>query len=86
MTSFLTKRMFFQITASIVVPIFALGIPAHLLDKKLGTSPWILLGAILVAMHITLVILLFKFKKMFAAIPNPNFKVQMPNQAQRSND
>ena len=62
------KHPFLRVALSVAVPLVALGVPARLMDKRLETSPWILLGAIFVAMHVTLLFLLVQFKKTFTSL------------------
>lgn len=58
------KRELGRVAFSVVLPLLVLGIPARIADKHYGTSPWLLVAAIFVAMHITLVILIWRFKKL----------------------
>lgn len=60
----LDYRIFLKIAVAVIAPLLVLGIPARFADKHFGTSLWILLGAMFVAMHLTLAVLLWKFKKL----------------------
>jgi len=50
------------------VPLVATLIPARLLDRHLGTSPWIMVVGFFISFHLTLVILLFMLRGLFAEL------------------
>ena len=60
----IAKRELLRIACAVAAPLLALGIPARIADKHYETSPWLLVAAIFVAMHITLGILIWRFKKL----------------------
>ena len=59
------KKELLRIALAVSVPLLALGLPARMADKHYDTSPWLLVAAIFVAMHITLGILIWRFRKLF---------------------
>lgn len=83
---FLDKRVLVEIAGTVGIPAAVLGIAGRLLDKKFGTSPWILLAALFIALHLTLAIFIYRFRSLLASLSNPKPKAQMTNQAQNPND
>lgn len=59
------KKTLRDIALYTAIPAVIFGVLGRLGDRRFGTSPWLLLGAMFVALHITLFFLLFRFKKLF---------------------
>ena len=66
------KKIIFKVALAALIPMLALGIPSYFLDRALGTSPWILLGALLVGLQLTLLAVLLLVKKIFIEYQNPS--------------
>lgn len=52
----------------IVVPLVALGVSGRFLDKRLGTSPWFLLGGFILSIAISMTLLVVRLKKIIGKI------------------
>ena len=62
-----------------LAPLALFGIPARILDVRYGTSPWLLLAAIFLALHITLAILIWKFRRVFATPQDQKSEIKSQN-------
>jgi len=60
------KKVLWKVALATCVPMLALGAPSYMLDRALGTTPWILFGALFVSLQLTLVLVLVLVKKILA--------------------
>ncbi len=67
MPALLTRKTIIYITLAILLPLLVLGIAGRVLDKHFNTSPWILLIAIFLALHATLILVILKVKDILRA-------------------
>ncbi|RJO59422.1 AtpZ/AtpI family protein [Candidatus Parcubacteria bacterium] len=58
----------------IAIPIVIFALLGRILDKKFGTSPWLLLAGILISILISSFGLIAKFKKMLKKLESDNRK------------
>lgn len=63
-----------QFGYTIAVPIVILALVGRLLDKRFDTSPWMLIGGILLSIAISSVALVMKFTKILAQINEESAK------------
>ena len=64
------KKTVWVTALAVVVPLVALAIPARIADVRYETSPWLLVAAIFVAMHVTLAILIWRFRTILSTLKN----------------
>lgn len=57
-------QMVFELGYLIVIPLIVFGLGGRWLDRQLGTSPWLFLGGMVLAVMATTVFLVRKFTKL----------------------
>lgn len=61
-------KLSLELGYTIAIPIVLLALGGRLLDNKFGTSPWLLIGGIILSMVISSIGLVLKFNKILARI------------------
>lgn len=82
----LKRKIFREFAPVIAAPAVLFGVAGRLLDKRFGTSPWILVGMLFVALHVTLFIFIIRFRKLIGGFTGIKSKAPNPKQYQSPND
>jgi len=79
------RKILLEVVVAAGVPAASFGVAGSLLDKKFGTSPWILLVAVLVALHVTLILVLVRMRKFFSLLSTQNANLKTQNHSAKLN-